>query len=260
MWNKTRQYTLLKKRSTTSQEKSHISRAWIPCTIPFFAFFVSILINVLLFSIVLHDWGQLNRVGRTPYAHLRANIPRAWESRSPYFGENESLADRLWDAISIDNGTVALDDSYVVSEGLPISQRFPWDDSKGLYLLNGYHALHCLKTIRNGVLEFDRGIERSEPTAHLLHCLDALRQDVLCYADDTPRYTGLQPEGRSGTGQIRQCRDWKQLEAWAQAHTACWRYIRPHDPEFDSLERHKFCPDGSPYIARVKEVFGNGAL
>lgn len=188
------------------------------------------------------------------------------------------MADQLWEDISIDNGTVALEDSYVETMGLPLSQRFPWDDGKGIYLLNGYHSLHCLvsgrdgtsykrdpksvyltrkqKTIRQVVLEFDRGLPRSEPTKHLLHCLDALRQDVICYADDTPRYTGLQPPGRSGTGQVRQCKDWNQLEAWAQQHTACWRYINPHNHSFDTLERHKFCPDGSPYLEKVRQVFG----
>ena len=68
----------------------------------------------------------------------------AWESKSQYFGESESVADRLWEEISIDNGTVALDDGYVQEMGLPVSQRFPWDQDKGLYLLNGFHSMHCL--------------------------------------------------------------------------------------------------------------------
>jgi len=193
---------------------------------------------------------------RTEYAHLARNSAVAWTSRSSYFGEDEALADQLWEEISIDNGTVALSDSYAEAMGLPISQRFPWDKEKGIYLLNGFHSMHCLKTIREAVLEFDQGLDRSEPTEHILHCLDALRQDILCYADDTPRYTGSQPKGRSGTGQIRQCRSWSQLEAWAKQHTACWRYTNPHDPTFNPLERHKFCPEGSPYIAKVKEFFG----
>lgn len=113
------------------------------------------------------------------------------------------------------------------------------------------------KTIRQVVLEFDRGLNRSESTHHILHCLDALRQDVLCNADDTPRYTGFQHRGLSGTGQFRQCRNWNQLEAWAQRHTACFRYNNPHDHSINFLERIKFCPEGSPYIAKVKETFGN---
>lgn len=44
----------------------------------------------------------------------------------------------------MDNGTVALEDGYVEEMGLPAAQRFPWDQDKGLYLLNGFHSMHCL--------------------------------------------------------------------------------------------------------------------
>ena len=54
------------------------------------------------------------------------------------------MADELWEDISVDNGTVALEDDYVAKLGLPTSQRFPWDQKKGLYLLNGFHSMHCL--------------------------------------------------------------------------------------------------------------------
>ena len=54
------------------------------------------------------------------------------------------MADRIWEEIRVDNGTVALHDSYVEAMGLPTSQRFPWDQDKGLYLLNGFHSMHCL--------------------------------------------------------------------------------------------------------------------
>ena len=43
-----------------------------------------------------------------------------------------------------DLGLVALDDEYVAAKGLPLAQRYPWDTSKGMYLLQGYHNLHCL--------------------------------------------------------------------------------------------------------------------
>ena len=101
--------------------------------------------------------------------------------RVSYYGEDEATADCLWDEIIIDNGTVALSDSYVKEMGLPVAQRFPWDQEKGLYLLNGFYSMHCLvrtilllisshsspadhqsdsskKTIRQVVLEFNRGL------------------------------------------------------------------------------------------------------
>ena len=63
---------------------------------------------------------------------------------SPYASDNETLADELWDALNIDHGVIALPDSYVENVNLPQSQRFPWDRSQGIYLLNAYHNLHCL--------------------------------------------------------------------------------------------------------------------
>jgi hypothetical protein len=185
-----------------------------------------------------------------------------WVSKSAYFGEGtDEEIDQAWDAISIDSGSIALSPAYTDKMGLPRAQEFPLDRSKGIYLLNGYHSMHCLvrelcfshqlpptdwngqKTIRTYIRQVDQGLPTDQPAHHMLHCLDALRQDVECYADDTPRYTGFQGQGRSGTGQVRQCRDWGRLEAWAQQHTACWHYL----PELEkdgktSLEEFKFCP------------------
>ena len=77
-------------------------------------------------------------------AHLANDFAVAWKSKSPYFGEDEAVADRLWEDINIDNGTVALTDSETEAMGLPTAQRFPWDQEKGIYLLNGFHSMHCL--------------------------------------------------------------------------------------------------------------------
>lgn len=61
-----------------------------------------------------------------------------------YNSKNDTLTNEAWDAINIDPGSIALSDDYVARTGLPRAQRFPWDSSKGLYYLNGYHGLHCL--------------------------------------------------------------------------------------------------------------------
>ena len=89
-------------------------------------------------------YNTLRSRAKPSIAHLTQDSPTAWVSKSPYFGEDEAVADRLWDEISVDNGSVALSDSYVKAMGLLEAQRFPWDQGKGLYLLNGFHSLHCL--------------------------------------------------------------------------------------------------------------------
>jgi hypothetical protein len=62
----------------------------------------------------------------------------------PYTDRNDTFRDELWTAINIDDGMVALPDEYVAEKGIPVSQRFPWDHTKGIYLLHGYHNLHCV--------------------------------------------------------------------------------------------------------------------
>ena len=79
-------------------------------------------------------------------AGLSRDNPISWTHHTPYTGaeNNQTEADVLWNKISVDAGAVALTNSYASSKGLPAAQKFPWDSDKGLYLLNGYHNLHCL--------------------------------------------------------------------------------------------------------------------
>lgn len=88
----------------------------------------------------------------------------------------------------------------------------------------------------------EQGVPNHIAFSHALHCLDQLRQDVICNADDTPRYAGFQSPPGTGAGQVRMCRDWSALEKWALKHTACFK----HKDEVPGpmIERFKFCPDG----------------
>lgn len=94
------------------------------------------------------------------------------------------------------------------------------------------------------------------PFGHLMHCFETLLEDVMCFADDTPRYTALDHPGKSGLGQKRQCRDWDQLERFANDHTSCWRVINPND-DIDTLLRYRYCPDDSPYNEWIHAIFGD---
>ena len=60
------------------------------------------------------------------------------------FNDNETKLDEMWESIDIDDGIVAIDDQQAAEYGLPLSHRFPWDESKGLYVMTAHHDLHCL--------------------------------------------------------------------------------------------------------------------
>ncbi|KAI1177093.1 hypothetical protein F4777DRAFT_226475 [Nemania sp. FL0916] len=158
-----------------------------------------------------------------------------------YVSDNLTAVIPLWEELSGDRGVVALPDEYVKEKELPHALRFPWDDSKGVYLLQGYHNLHCLRTLFRYIKYAEQQVPQRIALEHALHCLDQLRQDVICNADDTPRYAGFQDPPGTGAGQVRKCNDWSKLESWAVENTACFH----HEDEVPGpmIDRFKSCPD-----------------
>jgi hypothetical protein len=91
--------------------------------------------------------------------------------------------------------------------------------------------------------------------SHIVHCLDSLRSDIVCAADDTPRYITKSGLG-DGDGQVRVCRDWSKLEDWAIEHDGCFRHIQRGNNSIAEVERFKYCKNNSPYLPAIREFFG----
>jgi len=85
-------------------------------------------------------WSRLTMI----QAGLERDVQNPIIFHSPYNDCNETYAEEQWDAIDMDPGMLALPDAFVAEKGLPVAQRFPWDESKGIYYLNIYHNMHCL--------------------------------------------------------------------------------------------------------------------
>lgn len=68
----------------------------------------------------------------------------------------------------------------------------------------------------------------------------------MCAADDTPMSAPFSHQ--SGDGQVRQCRDWNGLIAWARRpdQNACYEFDDYREAT-NTLENFAFCPPGSPY-------------
>ena len=100
-------------------------------------------------------------------------------------------------------------------------------------------------------MELTAGKETTWAVEHVGHCLHVLREDVMCNADDTPRYTGSLHTQKnfaanrvsSGTGQVKMCKDFNKLHAFGVEHSAC--YQRNFSHEEPLLDRYKHCPHGS---------------
>ena len=88
------------------------------------------------------------------------------------------------------------------------------------FLVSVVHELHCLDVFRVVVAD----PTRPGATEHVEHCLRYMLQLVLCHADatlerDEPGIRdGRWAHASSGVGAAHQCRDWRALWAWMEAH------------------------------------------
>ncbi|KAE9376454.1 hypothetical protein N431DRAFT_400640 [Stipitochalara longipes BDJ] len=208
---------------------------------------LSLICNTLLLPQVVYFWGKhggfCKEAPLTEYVELKTDI------LVPFNTGEGSLYDPVWNSPQMSDtiGVVALGPEYIKAKNLPRSMRFPWDESKHVYVLSFHHNIHCLRYLRQSVLESHTGREQSMNLEHLGHCLNVLREDTMCHADDTPRYTGrLHTQAnlshyQAGIDQTRKCRDFDKLYEWSIEHTACYGDVGPNAaPE----EYFKNCPDG----------------
>ncbi len=74
-------------------------------------------------------------------------LPTAWTPLrwwSPYGSHNHTRDDVFWEAINPSHGFVAIDRQEAAERHWPTAMYLPSDESKGVYLLEAYHLLHCL--------------------------------------------------------------------------------------------------------------------
>ncbi|OKL58002.1 hypothetical protein UA08_06707 [Talaromyces atroroseus] len=148
--------------------------------------------------------------------------PFWWNTQ--YSSTNSTLQDELWDSIVWTHGMIARDRGWAQSQNWPDTMRLPGDESKGVWLLEGYHEIHCLRLIREywkkSTTDPSFDVQPSR-AAHVAHCFDALFQVILCHADATP----LDVTGGTvvGNAELRKCRDWGQLRAYATENSACYK-------------------------------------
>lgn len=70
-----------------------------------------------------------------------------------------------------------MDREWAKSQNWPESMYLPDDKSKGVYLLEAYHQLHCLKILRTTMAESLTGSKFTyAPGEHVEHCFDYMLQ------------------------------------------------------------------------------------
>ncbi|TVY43228.1 Phenylalanine aminomutase (L-beta-phenylalanine forming) [Lachnellula occidentalis] len=236
---------------------THRQRKWFLEYILFVLLTVSLLANVFL---SVHKNGVTEEASK--FAGLKHEI-----TKPVYHGTQFSTAlnsteerDRLWNALDVSAGSIAIPDDEARLLGLPPSARLPWDQSVGIYLLGAFHQVHCLKSIYLYMTAKERNESTHLEFEHMVHCLDSLLQDAFCNADDFP-WMVLPPEPwrqHYPLYQERQCKSWDKLIDWASGYNACYHFDNVTDAQGrpipdGTIEHYLFCPEGSPYRPRMEE-------
>ena len=77
-------------------------------------------------------------------AGVAGGVKRPFMINTDWSSENTTRADELWKDLAPHVGMVAIDNDNSRNMDLYSTEPSPWDSSKGVYMLEGYHSLHCL--------------------------------------------------------------------------------------------------------------------
>jgi len=191
------------------------------CIITSILITIIVVLSVALSSAITKGKTLNSRTGLS----LARSVERKIYLPTKYSSDNRTEADDAWESINPGYGVVAVDKKWAAERNLVDTIEFPGNSEQSMYVIEAYHAIHCLKNLRRHYIAILDGKERTWAIEHDFHCFDGLRQHVMCNSDDTLLHTtGHQDAGR---GQTLLCKDWDALTDWAAEHTTCYR---DHEP------------------------------
>ncbi|KAJ6443436.1 alpha 1,3-mannosyltransferase [Purpureocillium lavendulum] len=131
----------------------------------------------------------------------------------------------------------------------------PYDGSGYLIVLNVFHNLHCLDSVRRAIYYFHdprwttgynpytrvtdgavdsmlKDLPVNMGIDHIDHCIDILRQQIMCSSDTTPNVFQFSPKDsgiRAFASVLHKCRDFNKIKKWAEDHRAPITYAGEDD-------------------------------
>ncbi|KAI7773005.1 hypothetical protein LA080_012496 [Diaporthe eres] len=199
---------------------------------------LSIFCVILLAVSSVQAWVIVKLERRLVHPHTRLsreyNVPLLANNHSAFDSPSNAISDVAWASIEAGHGDVLLTRSEAASLGLPPSFEHPFRPGYQVYIIDAYHAMHCLKVLRDHYMRMYHAHRYVDdwpqlgdwPLEHDEHCFDSLRQHVMCHADDTLLYSTGHHD--AGVRQTKMCRSWDALREWASERNAQWKdHINP---------------------------------
>lgn len=153
-----------------------------------------------------------------PFQYMRQPFHQISDFNAQHTVDKNATDDKWRALFPNGNGLASLPNSLARENGLPVTAADPLNEENGVYLLAGFHHLHCLTVLRSSLWHFKLGEAQNAQWHHITHCLDTLRQSLMCDIDTTLLWTtDLQI---FGDGQAHTCKDYWGLNAWLAENRA----------------------------------------
>ncbi|OQE13574.1 hypothetical protein PENFLA_c046G02210 [Penicillium flavigenum] len=195
----------------------------------------SLLIVLLVLSNLGWIWVALSRPSTS--THHLSNFPTidmthtTFYQDTPFNGEDEEKhhADELWKGLfPSGNGQVSISNTEASANKLPDSISDPDDGDKVMYVLAGYHNLHCLTILRSAFFHYHVHGKEMSPWPHVVHCLDQIRQTLMCNFDMT--FVPMTGPKEFKDGHEHVCKDYWQIHNWTSTYRSAYA---PGDDDLD---------------------------
>ncbi|KAI8181376.1 Cyclochlorotine biosynthesis protein O [Colletotrichum sp. SAR 10_77] len=168
---------------------------------------------------------------KTP-EHYNAEFRQTNKWRGPP-GNHSNAVDVAWHEIELGAGGIWVSEEEVNLLNMTDSAELPFhkipEEQGGGYLamLEVFHLLHCLNSLRMGLFYnyehykfLDEGVPDENIYTHYDHCIDMLRMNLMCYADVTPALfvdplsNPLRRDALPNWSSMHTCRDFDAILDW----------------------------------------------
>ncbi|GAW16356.1 hypothetical protein ANO14919_057820 [Xylariales sp. No.14919] len=213
-------------RSTGATDSSSIG------VIRFYRHVIMILTGVNVLMSFATVWLGIAFTKRVPYQIVKndvelvgpAEVPVEMElyrfqtgvrESTPFFGPPNATTDAAWGTI-LNAGLIKLTPEQADALSAPTAKD-QQDSTSYVGILEVFHQLHCLNTLRLRAFATDPEVQFADP-GHTAHCFEYIRQSLMCLADVNIAPISWNERKREYAihwDATRQCRNFDKIHAWA---------------------------------------------
>ncbi|KAH0429205.1 hypothetical protein CcaCcLH18_08557 [Colletotrichum camelliae] len=196
---------------------------------------------------------------KTP-EHYNAEFRQTNKWRGPP-GNHSNAVDVAWHEIELGAGGIWVSEEEVKLLNMTDSPELPFhkipEEHGGghLAMLEVFHLLHCLNSLRMGLFYnyehykfLDEGVPDENIFTHYDHCIDMLRMNLMCYGDVTPALfvdplsNPLRRDALPNWSSMHTCRDFDAILEWNKngPRSVRWRDAGANpawDPDLEGAEQ-----------------------